>query len=426
MIRWRGAHGRFDQDDFIGAYAELERRYYTGEGADFAEWGALAADWMAALNQGDFDRLSNELAWPKARLENRSRSAFPDGSIAEVCAGLEQLDAIVASVRTWNSAVCPLSPACSVSRQEREAVGEDGEVYSWARLFVGEARDGRLASVCQFELDDEEAAFSYAEERARAAASRLAVTNLAGQTWDDAYRAAQAHDADGIAVCYAESFVFDDRRRLGGNPIDDVRTAQERILAQYNQFEGRTLAVRGERLHLGWTRWSNDSGFETTYLIVHEVDDSGRFIYEGRFDEEDFEDAYRELEQRYYAGEGSEWAELGSSNTEWTIVLNQGDLDRVFTEYYAPNMRFEIRSQSAFPDRSAADLRASLEELHSWVTSMRTWHSAVQWLSPTCLIVRNEREATGQDGERYAWTKIYVTEFRHGLMRASCEFEVDD
>ena len=29
-------HGRFDGDDFEGAYRELDRRYYTGEGAAFA------------------------------------------------------------------------------------------------------------------------------------------------------------------------------------------------------------------------------------------------------------------------------------------------------------------------------------------------------------------------------------------------------
>ena len=32
--------GRFDEDDFEGAYRELERRYYAGEGAAFAEAGA--------------------------------------------------------------------------------------------------------------------------------------------------------------------------------------------------------------------------------------------------------------------------------------------------------------------------------------------------------------------------------------------------
>jgi ketosteroid isomerase-like protein len=61
--------------------------------------------------------------------------------------------------------VCWVSPAWSVARFKREAVGEDGEQYAWTRLMVGEVRDGRLASMCEFELDDEQAAFAYAEER---------------------------------------------------------------------------------------------------------------------------------------------------------------------------------------------------------------------------------------------------------------------
>ena len=42
---------------------------------------------------------------------------------------------------------------------------------------------------------------------------------------------------------------------------------------------------------------------------MHEVDESGRVIYEGRFDEDDFEGAYRELAHRYCAGEGAAFAE---------------------------------------------------------------------------------------------------------------------
>jgi hypothetical protein len=49
---------------------------------------------------------------------------------------------------------------------ERAAVGLDGEQYSWTRLYVGELRDERLASLCEFELEDEDEAFEYAEELA--------------------------------------------------------------------------------------------------------------------------------------------------------------------------------------------------------------------------------------------------------------------
>ena len=41
---------------------------------------------------------------------------------------------------------------------------------------------------------------------------------------------------------------------------------------------------------------------------MREIGDDGRLHYHGRFDEDDFEGAYRELERRYYAGEGAAFA----------------------------------------------------------------------------------------------------------------------
>ena len=98
---------------------------------------------------------------------------------------------------------------------------------------------------------------------------------------------------------------------LTGDPIKgraEFRAAFERILAQYSHFERRVLAVRGTRLNLHMSRWSDDSGNETSYLHVFEMDDDGLQIYEGRFDEDDFENAYQELEKRYIAGEGAAFA----------------------------------------------------------------------------------------------------------------------
>ena len=315
--------GRFDEDDFEGAYRELDERYYAGEGAAFAEAGTTATEYMITYNQGDLDRLFNVLTAPGMRFENRSRSIFLDRSIAEFRASVEELTAMVSSARGWYSAMHWPSPTVFVARFEREAVGRDDEHYAWARVYVCEVREGRLALSCEFEVDDEEAAFAYAEERGRATSTRLAVTNSATQELDVLMRAASARDADAMVDCYSEGFEYDDRRRLSGNPIRDLRATAEQILSQYSQFEACGLAVRGERLQLARCRWSNDSGFETTHLIVNETGEDGRFVYEGRFDEDDFEGAYRELDRRYYAGEGAAFAEAGAAQTEWLIALNR-------------------------------------------------------------------------------------------------------
>ena len=41
---------------------------------------------------------------------------------------------MVASARSWYSAVCWLSPTWFVGRYEREAVGRDGERYAWTHI----------------------------------------------------------------------------------------------------------------------------------------------------------------------------------------------------------------------------------------------------------------------------------------------------
>ena len=422
-------NGRFDEDDFEGAYRELERRYYAGEGAAFAENGLAASDSTIAINRGDFDRLFGEFSTPDMYVENRSRSAFPDRSASDLRTSFADLESLVASARTWMSALCWLSPTWSITRLEREAVGKDGELYSWTRLIATEHRDGRFASMCEFDLEDEEAAFAYAEERMRAASSRLAVTNRSCESVEAGWLAMRAHDVDAAVAFYSDRFEYDDRRRLSGGPRDTpaaLRAAVERLLEQYPHFEWRTLAVRGERLGLHWSRWWDDAGNEAAHLHVFEIGDDGRITYDGRFEEDDFESAYRELERRYYAAEGVAYADAGTVPTEVTIALNRGDLDRVFGELLAPEMRFEIRSRSAFPDRSAAELRASLEDLNSWVVSMRSWHSVMNWVSTNCCVTRNEREAVGPGGEKYEWTSLFVTEFRNGRAVASCEFELED
>ena len=316
--------GRFDEDDFEGAYRELEKRYFAGEGAAFAETGPIGTEITLALSAGDLDRAFGEFFAPDFRIENRSSSVFSDRSATELRATFQDLHTMVTSVKTWQPAVCWLSPNYCVGRTEREAIGPDGEQYAWTRLHVFELRNGRLASMCEFELGDEEQAFAHAEERVRADASRLALRNKASETIAALARAGQVRDLDAMFGWYSDGFTYDDRRRLSGNPITTgatLRFAQQRILEQYSHFDFHTLAVRGERLHLWWGRWSNESGFETAHLFVHEVGIDGRVVYEGRFDEDDFESAYRELERRYYAGEGAAFAEAGATATDWVIVL---------------------------------------------------------------------------------------------------------
>ena len=62
----------------------------------------------------------------------------------------------------------------------------------------------------------------------------------------------------------------------------------------------------------------------------------------------DFDGAYRELETRYYAGEGAEFTQYGEFNTNHVMTMNSGDFDTMFNQMTSPDLRVENRSRSAF------------------------------------------------------------------------------
>lgn len=422
-------HGRFDEDDFEGAYRELERRYYAGEGAACAESGATLTAVVVAGNRGDLDTVFGEFVAPGLRFESRSSSVFPDRSAAELHASSAELSAMVAAVRFWYSAVCWLSPNLFVARQDREALGRDGEKYAWTRLYAGELRDGLVTALCDFDVEDEDSAFAYAEERMRATSARLAMANRASETVDAGWLAMQAHGVDTVVAKYADRFVYDDRRQLSGDPIEGIaglRAGLERIIEQYPHVEWRTLAVRGERLDLRWSRWFDDAGNETTSLHLFEFGDDGLVGYQGRFDEHGFVGAYRELERRYYAGEGAEYAVNGQVVVEFMAAINRLDVDAA-RRISLPDWRLRAPPTTlADQDRSVDDMFRWLDARARQVSSVTNWFAVVRWLSPTCLVGRINIRAIGQDGEEFAWSRVYVIEFLDGRMAAVCQFDDDE
>ena len=116
------------------------------------------------------------------------------------------------------------------------------------------------------------------------------------------------------------------------------------------------------------------------------IGDDGRIDYHVAFDEDDFVDAYRELEDRYFAGEGAAFAEAGAVTTDYMIAANRGDLDLLFGDLTAPGVYFENRSRSGFPDRSASEYQVGTTDLFATMDSVRLWNTATCWLSPTVII----------------------------------------
>ncbi|MGV1006400.1 MAG: adenylate cyclase, partial [Candidatus Nanopelagicales bacterium] len=418
---------RFDAEDFDAAYGELNRRYFEGEGAPFAVNRNTIIEFFAAMDRLDVEA-ARTVSTPDFNLTAPPSTLTPQKrDLDELFGWVAERAQQVAAVKNFGSMIRWITPDIAVACGDVTAVGFDGERYHWARPYVMEFRGGLLSAMHEF--PDAAAALADATQRAAVTDGRLAVRNRVSAASESFSRAMAAHNLEAAINHFAEGWVMDDHRRLGGDPIrgkGQVRVALTRILKQYSHFESHALAVRGDRVELARSQWHDDAGNVSENLHVNEVDDDGLLISDARFDIDDFLGAYAEMERRYYSGEGAAFAALEPLATRYVIEVNRGNLDVVFGELSAPDLYVVNHSRSGFPDRSGAELRESLAELREMLSTMRYWFSAVHWVSPNLALNRMEREGIGRDGERYAWTRILLNRIRNGRIDAIWEFDPDD
>ena len=130
--------------------------------------------------------------------------------------------------------------------------------------------------------------------------------NAASATAEPVIAAIVAHDWEGFARLLTDDFHMSDRRRVVQLELDKAEyVAFTRELADGRSARGQSLliATRGERLALNRSRFEfadADVGpSEISFLILTEVDDNGRIVAYVRFDLEDLDAAYAELDARF-------------------------------------------------------------------------------------------------------------------------------
>ena len=422
-------HCVFDDNDLDAAYRVLDERYYRGEGKAHAATGALICDWLTAMDRLDADTV-RKLTKPDLRWFAPASALKPtERSIDDLLRWRHERGRDMPSIRHRLPAIHWCSANCCIALGEVRGAGTDGEEYIWHAIYVCEYRDGLLASLREFDAADEVGAFAYADELTMQCSGRLAVRNSASQAAEQFFRALREHDIDSAITVYNQACAFEDRRKLRGQTIrtvDEMATALRRMTNQFSHFHLSILAVRCDRIGLHRVHWTDDAGNETTYLHVIELNDQRLVIYDGVFDEEDFSGAYREMECRYYTGEGAPFADSGMASLDYMTALNSGDVDEAMDRFSADDVHVENRSRSGFPNRSAAQLRTSFLEIRNMFASVHEWHAAVCWLSPEVSVSRFQREALGHDGGLYEWTRILVNEISGGRVRSICDFDGDD
>jgi hypothetical protein len=121
-------------------------------------------------------------------------------------------------------------------------------------------------------------------------------------------------ELDEVAEMYALDVVAVDRRSVVSAPTLQGRAAIRENLEALREVgldrvRSQVLAIRGDRLVLQRIFFSTADGREMISLGLNEWD-NGEVVRRVVFDEDALDDAFAELDDRYYAGEGAEHAPL--------------------------------------------------------------------------------------------------------------------
>ena len=185
----------------------------------------------------------------------------------------------------------------------------------------------------------------------------------------------------------------------------------------------RTLAVRGERLQLGWPAGPNDAGNETTHLHLFELDEDGRIDYGGV--------STRTTSKAPIANSSAATTPARARRSPKPVRLDEGvntkgrgDLEKLFGELSAPDLHVENRSRSPFLDRrlrNSARVRGAHRVGRSFRDGTRRSAGYRGRVSS-----RAGLEAVGLESEPYEWSRILVGRFPQRADAPLCHFEVKD
>ncbi len=307
------ARVRFDPADLDAAYAELDARYAAGEAAAHA----LVSAWLRAFRGSvvgrDWDALAGLAASTFVAHDHR---LIGWGTLAGPVAWLQALQSLV-----------ELMPDVRY-RQDHVRISDRG--YLGAITWVG-TRDGGLfeiPAIAVWELDDlgkqhrldlyEVHHLDQARARFAAIGGPSAATpatpfaNAAARAWDRSIACWQSRDWPRYRQLLTVGFRCVDRRRMALLELDGDQFVEfTRQLADMRsvRVDTEVLATRGDRLALIRVRTEVAGGevgpSEANSCHVSEIDERGLITTFVRFDLDDLDAAYAELDARFDAGEAA-------------------------------------------------------------------------------------------------------------------------
>ncbi len=299
----------FDLDDLDAAMAELEARYVAGEAAPYARTWTVIAEGYAGLNR-------NELAPTTPGWVNVDRRRLAPITAGRLGAYIRTSQQETPDIDIHIEAVHRISELGAVVTRAVSGTSREGFYAEWREIDLLTV-EGDLLSRCEiFDEADLNVALSEFDAlddprpRLENAASRTAErfkTYFGGRDWD------------ALRAILTDETLVEDRRQVVSAPLmrgrgDQIANLQTMADLGLTDISSTVIAVRGERLALGHTRYSVTDDFHTDVLDLVEVDTEDHLVAYVAFDPENFDAAFEELEARYIAGNAASHART------WSVV----------------------------------------------------------------------------------------------------------
>jgi hypothetical protein len=408
----------FGADELDDAYAELDRRYIDGEGAPHADvWGTIAAA-LGAFNRRD--RVADVVA-SEYRLVDHLGVGLGSGGRRDQLRAIEELWTLAPDVVQRVTEILAINHNGAVVSLARAGRTTHGATIELRAAIIYLVRGGQLTLAEVFQIEAVAEAMARFAELTRRSLFENAATRVAGLV----VRAVRQADASAVDRLISRDLVAEMRQR-------DALTVRTFGRDEYLTWTrsgpddesaiARPIAIRGDRLALVHveTRRPGDATPRWEALVLHGLDDAGRYALFIAFDADDLDAAYRELDERYLVGEAAPYAATYRRLIEMNDAFNRRDRSAT-----VPAMT-DHRTVGA-GSVTAHDWSRFLREVIATTPDAVTRTAAVHRLEHGIALVTLRMTGTTPDGMEIEQEGPWLTDFRNGIRAERFDFDrLDD
>ncbi|TFH25446.1 MAG: DUF4440 domain-containing protein [Myxococcales bacterium] len=356
---------RFDADDLEAAYAELEARYAAGEGAEYPVALAYLVEFQRAFKSRDWDAMAR-LGSSDQVAQNHRLVGWGSIEGSDVWVRpLQELVALAPDVRMRANHL-RLSELGTLVQLTWSGT-QDGGAFETPIVIVTElGEDGRHRRMDVWDADAVDTAFArFGEINSPTRSRGLPFANSAFEVMRESIAAWSRRDERGFWEPHASTFRYRDHRRQFQLDLDHEEFVEftRPILAMAVSASLPLIATRGE--HLVLVRLCAEVAEEPVgpseidSLFVVETNERREIVGYDRYDLDDLDAAYAQLDALWEAGEAAVHRQASS----WVAATRR---------------TFECRDWGAMAQTGADDQVATNHRFVGW----GTLQGAAAWVPP--------------------------------------------